>query len=260
MKSAAERVQHIIELKPEICSLDMGSMNMGAACLREYSGYLEKMGRRDPRRWRAAELEVFETGHLLLAKRMIESGHIKAAGMFQILPRLSPGRSRRRRGDDLYAQPPAAEFAVVRLRHFLHQFPMVAQACWHGHAIRGGLETTSYLERGKLRPATPRGGEGGKDHRDPRRHVAPRPTDRAAILGLAPARQLVGVARAGHGNASGRDRIGRIRAESIDGASRSMAQGTMWRGPSGSCARRLRPSRLAGSDRNSSPSSRLWSR
>jgi uncharacterized protein (DUF849 family) len=153
MKSAAERVQHIVELKPDICSLDMGSMNMGQHVFVNTPGYLEKMAIAIRDVGVLPELEVFEAGHLLLAKRMIENGHIKAPGMFQICLGVS------------WAQPATPE-AMTYMRSLLpagspwfafgislHQFPMVAQAVLLGGHPRVGLEDNLYLEKGKLAPS-----------------------------------------------------------------------------------------------------------
>jgi uncharacterized protein (DUF849 family) len=99
------------------------------------------------------ELEVFETGHLLLAKRMIESGHVQPPGMFQICLGIS------------WAQPATPE-AMTYMRSLLppnspwfafgislHQFPMAAQAVLLGGHPRVGLEDNLYLEKGKLAPS-----------------------------------------------------------------------------------------------------------
>ena len=97
------------------------------------------------------ELEVFETGHLLLAKRMIETGHIKPPGMFQICLGIAWGQ-------------PATPEAMTYMRNLLpralrfafgislHQFPMAAQAVILGGHVRLGLDNL-YLERGKLAPS-----------------------------------------------------------------------------------------------------------
>jgi len=153
MKSAAERVQHIVELKPEICSLDMGSMNMGPHVFVNTPGYLETMAVAIRDAGVLPELEVFEAGHLLLAKRMIETGHIKPPGMFQICLGIA------------WAQPATPE-AMTYMRSLLpasspwfafgislYQFPMVAQAVLLGGHPRVGLEDNIYLEKGKLAPS-----------------------------------------------------------------------------------------------------------
>ena len=153
LKPAPVRIKHVVELKPEICSLDMGSMNMGAHVFVNTPQTLEAMavGIRDA--GIIPELEVFETGHLLLAKRMIETGHIKKPGMFQICLGISWGQ-------------PATPEAMTYMRNLLpqgspwfafgislHQFPMAAQAVLLGGHIRVGLEDNIYLGRGQLAPS-----------------------------------------------------------------------------------------------------------
>lgn len=153
LKSPAERVKHVVEIRPEICSLDMGSMNMGGYAFVNTQGYLESMATAIRDAGVIPELEVFETGHLLLAKRMIETGHIKPPGLFQICLGIAWGQ-------------PATPEAMTYMRSLLprdspwfafgvslYQFPMVAQAILLGGHPRVGLEDNLYLERGKLAPS-----------------------------------------------------------------------------------------------------------
>lgn len=153
MKSAPERVRHVVELKPDICSLDMGSMNMGGYAFINTPQILEGMAVAIRDAGVMPELEVFEAGHLLLAKRMIENGHIKTPSMFQICLGVS------------WAQPATPE-AMTYMRSLLpadctwfafgislHQFPMVAQAVLLGGHPRVGLEDNIYLAKGKLAPS-----------------------------------------------------------------------------------------------------------
>ena len=153
IKTPAERVRHVVKLKPDICSLDMGSMNMGPHVFVNTPPHLEAMAIAIRDAGVLPELEVFETGHLLLAKRLIETGHVKAPGMFQICLGIS------------WAQPATSE-AMSYMRSLLppsspwfafgislHQFPMVAQAVLLGGHPRVGLEDNIYLEKGKLAPS-----------------------------------------------------------------------------------------------------------
>ena len=153
LKTAAERVRHVVELKPEICSLDMGSMNMGAHVFVNTPTILENMAVAIRDAGIVPELEVFETGHLLLAKRMIETGHIKGPGMFQICLGISWGQ-------------PATSEAMTYMRNLLprdspwfafgislHQFPMAAQTVLLGGHVRVGLEDNIYLGKGQLAPS-----------------------------------------------------------------------------------------------------------
>jgi uncharacterized protein (DUF849 family) len=153
LKSPEDRVRHIVELKPDICSLDMGSLNMGDRVFVNTPAHLQKMAEAIKTAGVMPELEVFETGHLLLAKRFIEQGFVKPPGMFQICLGISWGQ-------------PATPEAMTYMRNLLppdspwfafgislYQFPMVAQAVLLGGHPRVGLEDNIYLEKGKLAPS-----------------------------------------------------------------------------------------------------------
>ncbi len=153
LKSPEDRVRHVVELKPDICSLDMGSLNMGDRVFVNTPAHLQKMAEAIKAAGVMPELEVFETGHLLLAKRFIEQGTVKPPGMFQICLGISWGQ-------------PATPEAMTYMRNLLppdspwfafgislHQFPMVAQAVLLGGHPRVGLEDNIYLEKGKLAPS-----------------------------------------------------------------------------------------------------------
>jgi uncharacterized protein (DUF849 family) len=153
LRTPRQRVQHVLDLCPDICSLDMGSMNMGPNVFVNTPPILEAMAIDIRDAGVMPELEVFETGHLLLAKRMIETGHIKPPGMFQICLGIAWGQ-------------PATPEAMTYMRNLLppgcswfafgislHQFPMAAQAVLLGGHVRVGLEDNLYLERGKLTPS-----------------------------------------------------------------------------------------------------------
>jgi uncharacterized protein (DUF849 family) len=153
LKSPEERVRHVVELKPDICSLDMGSLNMGDRVFINTPKHLQRMAVAIKDAGVMPELEVFETGHLLLAKRFIEEGHVKPPGLFQICLGISWGQ-------------PATTEAMTYMRSLLppnspwfafgislHQFPMVAQTVLLGGHPRVGLEDNIYLEKGKLAPS-----------------------------------------------------------------------------------------------------------
>jgi uncharacterized protein (DUF849 family) len=153
LRGPEDRVRHVVELRPDICSLDMGSLNMGSRVFINTPAHLQTMAVAIRDVGVMPELEVFETGHLLLAKRMIETGHIKPPGMFQLCLGISWGQ-------------PATPEAMTYMRNLLppgspwfafgislYQFPMVAQAVLLGGHVRVGLEDNLYLEKGKLAPS-----------------------------------------------------------------------------------------------------------
>jgi uncharacterized protein (DUF849 family) len=130
------------------------------------------------------ELEVFEAGHLLLAKRMIENGHIKTPGMFQICLGVA------------WAQPATPE-AMSYMRGLLptaspwfafgvslYQFPMAAQAVLLGGHVRVGLEDNLYLEKGKLAPSNAALVEKAAKIIEILGDIVATPTDARQILGL----------------------------------------------------------------------------
>jgi 3-dehydrocarnitine:acetyl-CoA trimethylamine transferase len=150
LKSPEDRVSHVVELRPDICSLDMGSLNMGDRVFINTPKHLRAMALAIKDAGVTPELEVFETGHLLLAKRFLENGYVKPPGMFQICLGISWGQ-------------PATPEAMTYMRNLLPagapwfafgislwQFPMVAQAVLLGGHPRVGLEDNIYLEKGKL--------------------------------------------------------------------------------------------------------------
>jgi uncharacterized protein (DUF849 family) len=141
------------ELRPDICSLDMGSLNMGNRVFINTPEHLQTMALAIKEAGVMPELEVFETGHLLLAKKFLEAGYVKGPGMFQICLGIAWGQ-------------PATPEAMMYMRNLLphgspwfafgislHQFPMVAQTVLLGGHPRVGLEDNIYLEKGKLAPS-----------------------------------------------------------------------------------------------------------
>jgi uncharacterized protein (DUF849 family) len=153
MKPPAQRVEHVMELKPDICSLDMGSMNMGGYVFVNPPSHLEAMAVAIRDAGVIPELEVFEAGHLLLAKRMIETGHIKPPGMFQICLGIAWGQPATPEAMHYMRGmlPPASPWFAFGIS--LHQFPMVAQAVLLGGHVRVGLEDNIYLGKGQLAPS-----------------------------------------------------------------------------------------------------------
>jgi uncharacterized protein (DUF849 family) len=188
MRGPEERVRHVQELRPDICSLDMGSLNMGGRVFINTPGHLQTMAVAIREAGVLPELEVFETGHLLLAKKMIETGHIKAPGMFQLCLGIAWGQ-------------PATPEAMTYMRNLLppgspwfafgislHQFPMVAQAVLLGGHVRVGLEDNLYLGKGKLAPSNAALVEKAGRIIEELGDIVATPADAREILGLQSAR------------------------------------------------------------------------
>ncbi len=153
MAGAAERLAHIEELMPEICTLDCGSMNFAAGgdyVLVNTPGIVRAMARRIQALGVRPELEVFDSGHLVLVKELIGEGLIDDPALIQLCMGIPYGAP-----DDpatlvtMVGQLPAgcvfSAFSIGAM-----QPPYVAMAALAGGNVRVGLEDNIYLSRGVL--------------------------------------------------------------------------------------------------------------
>lgn len=146
----AGRMDHILDLKPEIASLDTGSLNFDEALYATTPGWLRTMSGAYRGAGVIPEIEVFELGHIELAKQLIREGHIAQPALFQLCLGIKYGAPAT--PDAMMAMrnalPPGALWAGFGLGAM--QLPMAAQAILMGGNIRVGLEDNLYLERGVL--------------------------------------------------------------------------------------------------------------
>ena len=87
LAGAAERVRHVEQLLPEICTLDCGSMNFAAGgdyVMVNTPDTLRAMARRILRLGVRPELEVFDTGHLVMVKQLIAEGLVDSPALIQL--------------------------------------------------------------------------------------------------------------------------------------------------------------------------------
>ncbi|MGA2343313.1 MAG: 3-keto-5-aminohexanoate cleavage protein [Steroidobacteraceae bacterium] len=148
----AERIAHIVELEPEIGSLDCGSLNFDEMLYGTTPGYLRTMARAYQRGNIRPELEVFELGHIELAKQLIDEGVIHSPALFQLCLGIKYGAPASAEGMRAMrdALPPGSPWSAFGLGRM--QMPMVAQSVLLGGNVRVGLEDNLYLEKGV--PAT----------------------------------------------------------------------------------------------------------
>ena len=150
MVPALERLEHVEALLPEICTLDCGTMNFSdddyvavvtPSQLRTMAARVQELGVRP-------ELEVFDTGYIRLARKLIDEGLIDSPPLFQLcmgIPYGAPAdpRTMMNMVDLLPPDSHWAGFALSRL-----ELPFVAQALLLGGNVRVGLEDNLYLSRG----------------------------------------------------------------------------------------------------------------
>jgi hypothetical protein len=89
-------MRHIEKLRPEICSLDCGSMNFGPHVFINTPAHLADMAARAKASGTKPEIEVFEMGHIELGRKLVADGLIGAPPLFQICLGISFGRRPRR--------------------------------------------------------------------------------------------------------------------------------------------------------------------
>jgi uncharacterized protein (DUF849 family) len=153
LAGAEERLAHVAELRPEICTLDCGTMNFAAggdyvmtntpAMLRAMAERVRDLGVRP-------ELEVFDTGHLVFVKEMIRDGLLDDPVLIQLCMGIPYGAP-----DDpttlmalVHQLPPTAVFSAFSISRM--QLPFVAMAALAGGNVRVGLEDNVFLSRGVL--------------------------------------------------------------------------------------------------------------
>lgn len=145
-----ERAIHIAELRPEIGSLDTGSLNFDEALYATTPNWLRKMCATYKAAGVKPEIEVFELGHIELAKQLIKEGLIDQVPIFQLCLGIKYGAPATPEAMMAMrnALPPGAIWAAFGLGQ--SQIPMAVQAALMGGNIRVGLEDNLYLEKGVL--------------------------------------------------------------------------------------------------------------
>jgi uncharacterized protein (DUF849 family) len=153
MNTPAERVRHVLELRPEVCTLDLATMNFGESAFTNVPAHLREMAKLIRDAGVTPELEVFDTGQVRLAQQLISEGALATPAMIQICLGIAYGA-------------PATPEAMILMRNMLPQpcvwagfgisrqeFPMVAQAVILGGHTRVGLEDNIYIDQGVFAPS-----------------------------------------------------------------------------------------------------------
>jgi uncharacterized protein (DUF849 family) len=145
-----KRVEHIAALKPDICSLDLNTMNSGGDVVINTPKNVRRMARVIREAGVKPELEIFDSGDLHLALDLIKEGVLDGPGLWTFVMGVKYG----------FAATPET---LLYARNFLPQnaawsafgigrteFPIVAQAWLAGGHVRVGLEDNIYISKGAL--------------------------------------------------------------------------------------------------------------
>ncbi len=145
-----KRVEHIIALKPEICTLDLNTMWSGDSVVINSPKNVTVMANAMKEAGSKPELEVFDSGDIQLAKVLIAEGVLEEPPLFQIVTGIRygfPGTVETL----VYAKsllPKNAHWAAFGIGRMM--FPMVAAAYALGAHVRCGFEDGVQIRRGQL--------------------------------------------------------------------------------------------------------------
>ena len=152
MAGATERVAHLAECLPEICTLDCGTMNFDEAdyVMTNTPGMLRAMAKKMTDLGIRPEIEAFDTGHLWFSEQLVKEGLINSPVMVQLCMNVPWGAP-----NDLNTFlamvnniPKEWTFSAFSLGR--HQMPYVAAAVLAGGNVRVGLEDNIFLDKGVL--------------------------------------------------------------------------------------------------------------
>lgn len=145
-----ERVRHIELLRPDVCSLDLNTMNSGGDVVINTPRNVRIMAQAMRQAGVMPELEIFDSGDVHLARDLITEGVLDGPGLWTFVTGVKYGFAAVPE-TLLYARgllPAGAIWSAFGVGR--HEFPMVAQSWLLGGHVRVGLEDNIYLERGVL--------------------------------------------------------------------------------------------------------------
>ncbi len=149
MFTAERRLEHILDLKPEMCTLDICTMNLWGGAAINLDPMITRMGHMIQDAGVLPEIECFEAGDLVFADDLMAKKALPSHAPYSFVLGTKYG---------LPATPEAMIYARNQLPRGArwtgfgvsrHSFPMAAQAVLLGGNVRVGFEDTIYLRRGR---------------------------------------------------------------------------------------------------------------
>lgn len=150
LQTPSKRIEHVLKIRPDICTLDVGSMNFGDHVFVNTPGHLLQMADHITNAGVTIETEVFDLGHIRLAHHLISKQVFHIQPIFQLCLGVPWGaeadpETLLQMRDRL---PEGVEWAAFGIGAM--QFPMVAQSWLAGGHVRVGLEDNLHIDRGVL--------------------------------------------------------------------------------------------------------------
>jgi uncharacterized protein (DUF849 family) len=143
------RVEHVVALKPDVCSLDLNTMTFGGDVVINTPKTVARMARLIRQAGVKPEIEVFDSGDIEMAKSLIAAGELEGPGMYSLVLGIKFGFPATPEAM-IYARnllPPGAFWSGFGISRA--EFPMVAQAWLLGGHVRVGLEDRAWDHDGR---------------------------------------------------------------------------------------------------------------
>lgn len=145
-----ERLRHVQLLQPDVCSLDLNTMNSGADVVINTPRNVRLMAQAIRAAGVKPELEIFDSGDMHLALDLVKDGTLEGPGLWTFVTGVKYGFGFSPE-TLLYARsllPAGAVWSAFGVSR--HEFPSVAMAFLAGGHVRVGMEDNIYLEKGVL--------------------------------------------------------------------------------------------------------------
>ncbi len=150
LKNPEERIAHVLQLRPEICSLDVGSLNFGSIAIVNLMPVVEKMAEGIQAVGTKPELEVFDIGHIRIANHLIQKGLIHKPPLFQLCLGI-PWGIEATIENLVYMRnnlPTGALWYALGIGP--HHFPVATVSILMGGHVRVGFEDNLYIKKNVL--------------------------------------------------------------------------------------------------------------
>lgn len=146
------RMEHVVALRPEICSLDLNTMFSGSSVVINTPRNVRIMATLAQESGTLPELEVFDSGDIHLANDLIAEGTLPSPSLFQIVLGVKYGANASPATLSYLKSliPPGSPWASFGVGRW--EYPMLVQAWLLGGHVRVGLEDNIYLKKGVLAP------------------------------------------------------------------------------------------------------------
>ncbi len=152
MVGATERMAHVAECLPEICTLDCGTMNFAEAdyVMTNTPGMLQAMGQMMTDLGVKPEIEAFDTGHLWYAKQLVKDGILDSPALVQLCMGVPWGAPNDLNTFMAMVNNIPEDWAWSAFSLGRDQMPYAAAAVLAGGNVRVGLEDNLMLDKGVL--------------------------------------------------------------------------------------------------------------